>query len=94
MGAAPSPLHQPLTSRLLPSLPPCPPPPLQLVAQLSASAAPSASALGLSLDPASLTVVQLQEELTKRGLDTKWFPLQGKKLLSDRLQVGTGEATT
>lgn len=30
----------------------------------------------------------LQEELTKRGLDTKWNPLKGKKELVDRLQVG------
>ncbi len=31
----------------------------------------------------------MQEELTKRGLDTKWNPLKGKKELVDRLQVGT-----
>lgn len=40
-------------------------------------------------DPGALTVAQLQEELTKAGLDTKWNPLKGKKELVDRLQVGT-----
>ncbi|GAB4821065.1 hypothetical protein N2152v2_008111 [Parachlorella kessleri] len=39
-----------------------------------------------ALDPPSLNVQQLQEELTKRGLDTKWNPLQGKKVLVERLQ--------
>lgn len=34
----------------------------------------------------------LQEELTKRGLDTKWNPLKGKKELVDRLQVGAPAA--
>ncbi len=31
----------------------------------------------------------LQEELKKRGLDSKWTPLKGKKELVDRLQVQT-----
>ena len=34
-----------------------------------------------------LTVAQLQEELSKRGLDTKWTPLKGKKDLVKRLTV-------
>ncbi|GIL55898.1 hypothetical protein Vafri_11330, partial [Volvox africanus] len=42
------------------------------------------------LDPLSLTVVQLQEELAKRGLTDasvkKWNPLHGKKPLVDKLQ--------
>ena len=32
-------------------------------------------------------MAQLQEELTKRSLDTKWNPLKGKKELLERLQV-------
>lgn len=39
------------------------------------------------MDPATLTAAQLQEELTKRGLDVKWQPLKGKKVLVERLQV-------
>jgi hypothetical protein len=42
----------------------------------------------LTLSPPSLTVAQLQEALSTRGLDTKWDPLKGKKQLVDRLQVG------
>jgi hypothetical protein len=34
-----------------------------------------------------MTVAELQAELTKRNLDTKWAPLKGKKELQDRLQV-------
>lgn len=34
-----------------------------------------------------LTVAQLQEELGKRSLDTKWTPLKGKKELVGRLTV-------
>ena len=41
----------------------------------------------ISPDPATLTVAQLQEELGNRGLDIKWDPLKGKKMLQDRLQV-------
>jgi hypothetical protein len=40
-----------------------------------------------SANPAEMTVAQLQEELSKRGLDTKWNPLKKKKELVDRLQV-------
>lgn len=42
--------------------------------------------------PSSTPALQqpLQEELAKRGLDTKWDPLKGKKTLVDRLQVGLG----
>ncbi len=39
------------------------------------------------ITPASLTVAQLQEQLSQRKLDTKWNPLKGKKELVDRLQV-------
>ena len=41
------------------------------------------------MDPSALTAAQLQEELTKRGLDVKWQPLKGKKVLVERLQVCT-----
>lgn len=34
-----------------------------------------------------MTVAALQEALGKRGLDTKWTPLKGKKELVDRLQA-------
>ncbi len=30
----------------------------------------------------------VQEEMGRRGLDTKWDPLKGKRVLVDRLQVG------
>ena len=40
-----------------------------------------------ALDVPALTVAQLQEELTKRSLETKWNPLKGKKELVERLQV-------
>ncbi len=43
--------------------------------------------VGLDLDPASMTVAEVQAELAKRGLDTKWNPLKGKKGLQDRLMV-------
>ena len=43
--------------------------------------------LAVDMDPATLTAAQLQEELTKRGLDVKWQPLKGKKVLVERLQV-------
>ncbi|KAL4433711.1 hypothetical protein ABPG75_000152 [Micractinium tetrahymenae] len=46
------------------------------------------------LDPPSMNVQQLQEELTKRGLDTKWNPLKGKKELVDRLQEWVAEYKT
>ena len=36
----------------------------------------------------TLNVAQLQEELSKRGLETKWTPLKGKKELVNRLTVG------
>ena len=32
---------------------------------------------------------RVQEELTARGLDTRWTPLKGKKELVDRLQAST-----
>lgn len=41
----------------------------------------------LDLDPPSMTVAELQAELAKRGLETKWNPLRGKKGLQDRLSV-------
>lgn len=40
-----------------------------------------------ALVPDSMTVAALQEELSKRGLDTKWNPLKKKKELVDRLQA-------
>lgn len=43
--------------------------------------------LAVDVDTSKLTAAQLQEELTKRGLDVKWQPLKGKKVLVDRLQV-------
>ncbi len=43
--------------------------------------------LAVDIDTSKLTAAQLQEELTKRGLDVKWQPLKGKKVLVDRLQV-------
>lgn len=43
--------------------------------------------LAVDLEPNALTAAQLQEELTKRGLDVKWQPLKGKKVLVERLQV-------
>lgn len=43
--------------------------------------------LAVDLDTSKLTAAQLQEELTKRGLDVKWQPLKGKKVLVERLQV-------
>lgn len=43
--------------------------------------------LAVDMDPSTLTAAQLQEELTKRGLDVKWQPLKGKKVLVERLQV-------
>jgi len=46
------------------------------------------------LHAASLTVAQLQSELGKRALDTKWNPLKGKKELVDRLQVPPPPATS
>lgn len=51
----------------------------------SCACAPSAGAPLISL-PAG-PALPLQEELTKRGLDTKWNPLKGKKELVERLQV-------
>ncbi|KAL3155440.1 hypothetical protein ABBQ38_010996 [Trebouxia sp. C0009 RCD-2024] len=42
--------------------------------------------LAVDLDTSKLTAAQLQEELTKRGLDVKWQPLKGKKVLVERLQ--------
>ena len=39
------------------------------------------------ITPADLTVAQLQQELSKRSLDTRWTPLKGKKELVDRLKV-------
>ncbi|KAK9843771.1 hypothetical protein WJX81_005663 [Elliptochloris bilobata] len=35
----------------------------------------------LAMEPATMTVAALQEALGKRGLDTKWTPLKGKKEL-------------
>lgn len=46
------------------------------------------------LDPPNMNVQQLQEELTKRGLDTRWNPLKGKKELVDRLQEWIQEHRT
>lgn len=43
--------------------------------------------LAVDLDPNKLTAAELQQELTKRGLDVKWQPLKGKKVLVERLQV-------
>lgn len=43
--------------------------------------------LAVDIDTSKLTAAQLQEELTKRGIDVKWQPLKGKKVLVDRLQV-------
>lgn len=43
--------------------------------------------LAVDIDTSKLTAAQLQEELTKRGLDVKWQPLKGKKVLVERLQV-------
>ncbi len=43
--------------------------------------------LAVDMDTSKLTAAQLQEELTKRGMDVKWQPLKGKKVLVDRLQV-------
>jgi hypothetical protein len=40
-----------------------------------------------ALKPGEMTVAALQEELSKRGLDTKWNPLKKKKELVDRLLV-------
>lgn len=48
--------------------------------------------LSVTMDPNSLTAAQLQEELTKRGLDVKWQPLKGKKILVERLQVRVFQA--
>lgn len=45
--------------------------------------------LAVDIDANKLTAAQLQEELTKRGLDVKWQPLKGKKVLVERLQVNT-----
>ncbi|DBB00253.1 TPA: hypothetical protein ACH3X1_014082 [Trebouxia sp. C0004] len=42
--------------------------------------------LAVDIDTSKLTAAQLQEELTKRGMDVKWQPLKGKKVLVDRLQ--------
>ena len=41
----------------------------------------------MDIDTSKLTAAQLQEELSKRGMDVKWQPLKGKKVLVDRLQV-------
>lgn len=41
----------------------------------------------LTITPSEMTVAALQEALSKRGLDTKWNPLNKKKELVDRLQV-------
>ncbi len=43
--------------------------------------------VNLDTDASSLTVAQLQAELTKLGLATTWNPLKGKKELVERLQV-------
>ena len=43
--------------------------------------------LAVDIDTSKLTAAQLQEELTKRGLDVKWQPLKGKKVLVERLQA-------
>ena len=43
--------------------------------------------LAVDIDTSKLTAAQLQEELSKRGMDVKWQPLKGKKVLVDRLQV-------
>ncbi|GAX78377.1 hypothetical protein CEUSTIGMA_g5819.t1 [Chlamydomonas eustigma] len=46
-----------------------------------------AGAEDLSITPTALTVAQLQEELQRRSLDTKWDPLKGgRKVLEVRLQ--------
>ncbi len=42
---------------------------------------------GAALEPSAMTVAALQEELAKRGLDTKWNPLKKKKELVSRLQA-------
>ncbi len=52
------------------------------------AAAPDAE--DLAAEPAAMTVAALQEALGKRGLDTKWTPLRGKKELVDRLQARAG----
>lgn len=50
--------------------------------------------LAVDLDTSKLTAAQLQEELTKRGLDVKWQPLKGKKVLVERLQVNIFQSHT
>ena len=59
----------------------------QVASEVGAKDPPTEASDADSLEAASLTVAQLQEELTKRGLDTKWNPLKGKKELVDRLQA-------
>ena len=49
--------------------------------------------LEVDIDTSKLTAAQLQEELTKRGLDVKWQPLKGKKVLVERLQVTSTSLT-
>ena len=59
----------------------------QVASEAGAKDPPAEASDADSLDASSLTVAQLQEELTKRGLDTKWNPLKGKKELVERLQA-------
>lgn len=49
--------------------------------------APPEAGEDATLVPAEMTVAALQEALAKRGLDTKWNPLNKKKELVDRLSV-------
>ncbi len=49
--------------------------------------APPEAGEDATLVPAEMTVAALQEALAKRGLETKWNPLNKKKELVDRLSV-------
>ena len=57
------------------------------VQALGEQGAPPETDLSAGLVPGDMTVAALQEELSRRGLDTKWNPLKKKKELVDRLQA-------
>ena len=59
----------------------------QLLGEDGKEAPEPEAAAEAALVPDSMTVAALQEELSKRGLDTKWNPLKKKKELVDRLQA-------
>ena len=59
----------------------------QLLSEDGKEAPEPEAAAEAALVPENMTVAALQEELSKRGLDTKWNPLKKKKELVDRLQV-------